>query len=93
MPTQCQETIDRRALVRRHHPTVREPDPLASLSVGNGEFAFTADITGLQTFPEFHRGEGNPQRPGTIPLGTQAQWGWYSSPNAEGYRSLVFRAA
>jgi len=27
------------------------PDPLTPLSVGNGEFAFTADITGLQTYP------------------------------------------
>ena len=53
MTNRCQETIDRRSLVRRHNPVVREPDPLAPLSVGNGEFAFTADITGLQTFAEF----------------------------------------
>jgi hypothetical protein len=36
------------------------------LSVGNGEFAFTADITGLQTFAEEY-GRG-------MPLGTMAQW-------------------
>src|SRR5688572_8795251 len=43
--------IDRRSLVGRHSPVLRQFDPLGPLSVGNGEFAFTADITGLQTFP------------------------------------------
>jgi len=70
--------IDRRALVTRHNITFNKPDPLTPLSVGNGEFAFTADITGLQTFPEFHK-QG-------IPLGTQSQWGWHSLPNPEGYK-------
>jgi hypothetical protein len=46
--------IDREALVRRHNPAIRKADALEPLSVGNGEFYFTADITGLQTFPEFH---------------------------------------
>ena len=70
--------IDRFALVKRHNITLDKPDPLTPLSVGNGEFAFTADITGLQTFPEFHK-QG-------IPLGTQSQWGWHSLPNPKGYR-------
>ena len=43
----------------------------ACLSVGNGEFAFTADATGLQTFPEPYN---------VIPLCTQSQWGWHSFP-------------
>jgi hypothetical protein len=47
--------IDRKALVFRHSPSIHKLDPLSPLSVGNGEFAFTADITGLQTFPsEYH---------------------------------------
>src|SRR5690349_15787118 len=46
--------IDRAALVARHRITLTQPDAMSPLSVGNGEFAFTADITGLQTFPEFH---------------------------------------
>ena len=71
------EPIDRRALVKRHHIELCRPDPLTPLSVGNGEFAFTADITGLQTFPEFHE-KG-------MPLGTQSQWGWHSCPNPEGH--------
>jgi hypothetical protein len=69
--------IDRQALVKRHNPVVHEPDAFSSLPVGNGEFAFTADITGLQTFPEFYH-EG-------IPLGTQSQWGWHTFPNPEKY--------
>ena len=70
--------IDRRALVTRHSVAIDKPDPLTPLSVGNGEFAFTADITGLQTFPHAHQAG--------MPLGTHAQWAWHSLPNAEGYR-------
>jgi len=69
--------IDRRALVRRHNITLSKPDPLTPLSIGNGEFAFTADITGLQTFPQHHR-QG-------MALGTQSQWGWHSMPNPDKY--------
>lgn len=42
------EPIDRRALVTRHNPRVRHVDADAPLTVGNGGFAFTADITGLR---------------------------------------------
>ncbi len=69
--------IDRHALVTRHNITISKPDPLTPLSVGNGGFAFTADITGLQTFGEYHA-------KGT-PLGTLSQWGWHSMPNPKGY--------
>lgn len=64
--------IDRRALVARHNPRVTTFDALTPLTVGNGEFAFTADPTGLQTFPELYE-DG-------IPLCTQSQWGWHSTP-------------
>jgi hypothetical protein len=47
------------------------------MSVGNGEFAFTADITGLQTFPQDYAG--------TMPLCTMSQWGWHTSPLAAGF--------
>ena len=72
------DRIDRYALVNRHNVVLDEPNSLNPLSVGNGEFAFTADITGLQSFPEFHE-EG-------MPLGTQSQWGWHSAPNTNGYK-------
>ena len=70
--------IDRRALVSRHNVTLERPDSLTPLSVGNGRFAFTADITGLQTFAAYHQ-QG-------MPLCTQSQWGWHTSPNPKGYR-------
>jgi hypothetical protein len=69
--------IDRKALVTRHNVTNNAFDTLASLSVGNGEFAFTVDATGLQTFPEMYRNG--------VPLGTQSQWGWHSFPNKGRY--------
>jgi len=65
--------VDRQALVTRHNLTITSPDSLSPVSVGNGDFAFTVDITGLQTFPGFHeRG---------IPLGTMSNWGWHTWEN------------
>ena len=70
--------INRQAVVKRHTIILTKADSLASLSVGNGTFAFTADVTGLQTFPnEYAKG---------ISLGTQSEWGWHSFPNREGYK-------
>jgi protein-glucosylgalactosylhydroxylysine glucosidase len=74
----AQGKIDRKALVQRHTIVLTKADTLASLSVGNGGFAFTADITGVQTFPEYYANG--------IPLGTQSDWGWHSFPNTEGYK-------
>ena len=54
--TACADTaIDRHALVMRNNPHVTKIDSLHSLTVGNGRFAFTADATGLQTFPEYYK--------------------------------------
>ena len=64
-----EEAIDRHALVTRNNPEVTAMDSLSSLSVGNGEFAYTVDATGLQTFPEVYKNG--------VPLGTQSQWGWH----------------
>ena len=69
--------IDRHALVSRHNVILNGADTLGSLSVGNGEFAFTVDVSGLQTFPsEYENG---------ISLGTQTQWSWHSLPSKEKY--------
>ncbi|MDP2790853.1 MAG: hypothetical protein Q8O15_03745, partial [Rectinemataceae bacterium] len=77
--------IDRKALVSRHDPWLRAPDPASPLSLGNGEFAFTADITGLQSFPPSEaRGVEAPGAEGAVPLCTMAQWGWHSFPIAPG---------
>lgn len=64
--------IDRQALIARHNPSLRNLDPLSPLTVGNGEFAFTADITGLQTFPASYEN--------AMPLCTMSQWGWHTTP-------------
>jgi hypothetical protein len=72
------QPIDRQKLVQRHNPVVRSADTLASLTVGNGSFAYTVDITGLQTFPkEYERG---------ISLGTQSEWGWHNFIDTVGYK-------
>ena len=73
-----QKPINRQALVERHKVVVTTTDSLNSLSVGNGKFAFTADVTGLQTFP-LHYEKG-------LPLGTESEWGWHRFPNKEGYK-------
>ncbi len=70
--------IDREALLRRHNPVVRSVDPTAPLTVGNGGFAFTVDVTGLQTFGGLYWQRG-------IPLETLARWCWASDPNPQGY--------
>ncbi|KAJ7100724.1 Six-hairpin glycosidase-like protein [Mycena belliarum] len=41
--------IDRRALVARYNPTRNASSTTTPMQVGNGNFAFGADITGLQT--------------------------------------------
>ena len=71
-PEFSQQAIDRKALVARHNPTLYKFDPLSPLSVGNGEFAFTADVTGLQTFPREYEN--------SMPLCTMSQWGWHTTP-------------
>jgi hypothetical protein len=72
------QPIDREKLIKRHTVVVDTPDTLAALTVGNGQFAFTTDVTGLQTFAkEYERG---------IPLGTQSEWGWHSFIDTIGYK-------
>lgn len=72
------QSINRKALVGRHFPSVTKPDSLSPFTAGNGEFAFTADITGLQTFPDYYKNG--------IPLGTLSQWCWHSAPNKNGFK-------
>ena len=77
--------IDRQALVQRHNVRQKHLDPRSPVSVGNGEFAFTLDLTGLQTFPvAYPVGARDDLPPGTL-LGIQSQWGWHSVPPARPY--------
>lgn len=77
--------IDRHALVARHNPVLHRLDPDSPLSVGNGRFAFTADVTGLQTFAEAYDQ--------TVPLGTLSDWGWHTFPNPRGWNIESFTFA
>jgi hypothetical protein len=70
--------IDRHALVSRHNPVIRKFDVDAPLSVGNGSFAFTADITGLQTFADLYHRSG-------IPTETLARWAWHTEADPHHY--------
>lgn len=77
--------IDRRAVVDRHRIQRVEPDAESPLSVGNGEFCFTADATGLQTFADRHsRAAARADGRSATPLGTQAQWAFHWAPNPDG---------
>jgi hypothetical protein len=51
---QTSTPIDRHALVTRHNIEVHAIDPNGAMAVGNGEFAFNFDVTGLQSFPEYY---------------------------------------
>lgn len=72
------QLINRETLVRRHNVIVTKADSLSSLTVGNGKFAFTVDVTGLQSFPGSYANG--------IPLGTESEWAWHSFPNIHYYR-------
>src|SRR5262245_26334125 len=74
--TASSASINRAALVTRHNPVLRRLDPLSPLTVGNGEFAFTADITGLQTLSGEYEN--------AMPLCTMSQWGWHTRPAPPG---------
>ncbi|GAW03948.1 hypothetical protein LENED_005703 [Lentinula edodes] len=52
--------IDRHSLVTRYNPTRITSNPTTPMQVGNGNFAFGADVTSLQTF---------------LPFATMSSWG------------------
>lgn len=75
-------TIDRRSLVQRHNVTFTTLGLLNVLTVGNGNFAFGADITGLQTFQnDYNRG---------IPLSTMSHWGWHTRRDPRGWADASY---
>ena len=70
------QPIDRQAVVERNNPVITEADPLASLTVGNGHFCTTVDVTGLQSYPfEYEAG---------VPLTAMSDWGWHKFENTNG---------
>jgi hypothetical protein len=83
LATAATQGLDRHAIVTRHHPMLHDVAPLSPLSVGNGEFAFTADVTGLQSLSDLYESG--------IPLCTQSQWGWHSFPLPPGVQPSDLR--
>ncbi|KAI1136586.1 Six-hairpin glycosidase-like protein [Hypoxylon sp. FL0543] len=72
---QATHVIDRRKIVRSFNPHRNASSETTPLQVGNGNFAFGVDITGLQTFS---------------PFATMSTWGWhnFSLPETEGQTSV-----
>lgn len=65
--------INRCELVSENNPILEKIDYKSPLSVGNGDFAFTVDVTGLQSlYDEYNKK--------LTPLCTMSQWGWHTSP-------------
>ena len=71
-----QKPIDRKSVVERHTIISEKLDSKSPAQVGNGEFAFSVDITGLQTF---------------VPFNTMSHWGWHSDPLPEGTKVENFK--
>ncbi|MFU8946193.1 hypothetical protein ACLRGF_05600 [Mycetocola zhadangensis] len=78
--------IDREAVVRRHNVAITKPNAEHILSVGNGDFAYSADITGMQTFTSFHD-QSTAIRQGVtaVNTATMSSWGWHEMPNPDGF--------
>ena len=75
--------IDRHAIVSRYNPVRTASSNSTPMQVGNGHFAFGADVTGLQTF---------------LPFAIMSDWGWKNDSLPEGmteadvdaYRGVVW---
>ena len=68
--------IDRKAVVDRHKIVTTVDIPRSPAQVGNGEFAFGTDITGLQTFSAHY---------------TMSHWSWHSFPLPEELKIYAVR--
>ncbi|KAI4680878.1 uncharacterized protein J4E88_005380 [Alternaria novae-zelandiae] len=55
--------IDRKSIVQQYNIKLSQSNPYSPVQVGNGNFAFGVDITGLQTF---------------LPHNTLSSWGWHN---------------
>ncbi len=70
------DKIDRKSVVDRHKITCTKDNPQSPAQVGNGEFAFGVDITGLQTF---------------VPHYTMSYFSWHSFPLPKGLNIADFK--
>lgn len=82
-PTHAASYINRHAVVSRYNPVRTASSNSTPMQVGNGHFAFGADVTGLQTF---------------LPFATMSDWGWkndslpagMTETDVEAYRGVVW---
>ncbi|CAG8977215.1 hypothetical protein HYALB_00007910 [Hymenoscyphus albidus] len=67
--------IPRQSIIQQFNPLRLASSDNTPIQVGNGDFAFGADVTGLQTF---------------YPFGTLSSWGWhnFSLPTEQGESSV-----
>src|SRR5687768_15998556 len=70
-------SINRQALVSRHNIVIKNPQMPGPTQVGNGDFAYGFDITGMQTF--------NDQ------FTTMSHWSWHSTKSPEGTKASDFK--
>jgi hypothetical protein len=70
-------TINRKVVVQRHNFSITDPHEAGPAQVGNGNFAYGFDITGMQTI--------NNQ------FTTMSQWSWHSTPPPNGLIADSFR--
>ena len=70
------QLIDRQSVVERHRVISDSTHPNSPAQVGNGEFAFGVDFTGLQTF---------------VPFNTLSHWSWHSFPLPKGQKAGDFK--
>lgn len=74
--------IDRKSLVTRHNLALAEFNPQMPMVLGNGDFAITVDITGLQSMRKDYEH--------FLPLNTMSNWAWHTAPSAKGYSRTGF---
>lgn len=68
--------INRKALAERHNVTIYQNNAKKPMQVGNGEFAYNVDITGMQTFDAHN---------------TMSHWAWHSMPLPTGMNVSDFK--
>lgn len=64
--------IDRKQWLKRHHPVLQQANAESPLTVGNGNFAYSVDVSGLQTLYDEYVTK--------TPLCTMANWAWHTIP-------------
>lgn len=78
---QCQQlqqgTLDRKKIVQRNNFHITDPKSPGPTQVGNGNFAYGFDVTGMQTFRD--------------DFTTMSQWSWHSTLPPEGFTAADFK--